>query len=85
MVIGHGVTFITADHEIGSEFQRSGTVKGAAIGIESGAWIGANSTVLPGVNIGRGAVVAAGSVVTTSVVANRLVGGVPAREIRTLI
>jgi len=50
--------------------------------IERDVWIGANCTILPGVTIGEGAVVAAGSVVTKSVSAFTVVGGVPARVIR---
>jgi acetyltransferase-like isoleucine patch superfamily enzyme len=41
-------------------------------------------TILPGVTIGRGSVVAAGAVVARDVEANTLVGGVPARLIREL-
>jgi acetyltransferase-like isoleucine patch superfamily enzyme len=45
-------------------------------------WIGANSVVLPGVRIGRGAVIAAGSVVSKDVPEYAVVGGVPAKLIR---
>ena len=48
------------------------------------AWIGFNCIVLKGVTIGEGAVVAAGSVVTKDVPAWTLVGGVPAKPIRSL-
>lgn len=47
-------------------------------------WIGSNATILQGVAIGDNSVVAAGSVVTKSVVKNSLVAGVPARIIRNL-
>ena len=52
--------------------------------IETGSFVGANVTLLPGVRIGHGAFVAAGSVVTRDVPADTLVGGVPARPIRQL-
>lgn len=52
---------------------------GAAVRIEDDVWIGAGSIILPGVHIGRGAIVAAGSVVTGSVSAEVLVAGVPAK------
>jgi len=47
--------------------------------IEDDVWIGAHCTILPGVTIGRGAIVAAGSVVTRDVPAAAIVGGAPAR------
>jgi acetyltransferase-like isoleucine patch superfamily enzyme len=46
------------------------------------AWIGAQAIILPGVSIGKGAVVAAGSVVSKDVDAYTIVAGVPARLIR---
>jgi acetyltransferase-like isoleucine patch superfamily enzyme len=82
--IGHNVVLITTDHEIGNASDRSGTVRYDGITIEDGAWVGAHVTILPGVTIGRGSVVAAGSLVTLSVPANKLVGGVPARTVKTL-
>ncbi|WP_275591465.1 DapH/DapD/GlmU-related protein [Flagellatimonas centrodinii] len=56
----------------------------APIVVEDEVWIGAGSTIVGGVTIGRGSVVAAGAVVTRDVPAGVLVGGVPARVIRTL-
>lgn len=50
--------------------------------LESDVWIGQRSTILAGVRIGRGAVVAAGSVVTKNVPAYTVVAGIPARFIR---
>lgn len=47
--------------------------------IDDDVWIGANAVVLPGVHIGRHAVVAAGAVVTHDVAPCTVVGGVPAR------
>ena len=52
--------------------------------IEEDVWIGAKASILPGVTIGRGAIVGVSAVVTTSVPAYTVVGGVPAREIRKL-
>jgi maltose O-acetyltransferase len=52
--------------------------------IESGCFVGANATLLPGVRIGRGSCVAAGSVVIRDVTPETLVAGVPARPLRRL-
>jgi len=52
--------------------------------IEKGSWVGACSIILPGVTIGRNAVVGAGSVVTKNVPALTLVAGNPARLIRKI-
>lgn len=49
--------------------------------IEDDVWIAANVTVLDGVTIGKGSVIAAGAVVTKSVMPYTIVGGVPAKEI----
>ena len=49
--------------------------------IGKGAFIGMNSTILPGVTIGAYSVVAAGSVVTSDVEPHAVVGGVPAKKI----
>ena len=46
--------------------------------VKDGAWIGARATILPGVTIGKNAIVAAGSVVRENVPDNALVAGVPA-------
>ena len=56
----------------------------APVVIEDDAWLGTNAVVLPGVTVGRGAIVGAGAVVTTDVPPFTVVAGVPARVIRTL-
>ena len=52
--------------------------------INDDVWIGANAVILPGVTIGRHSVIAAGAVVTKDVPDNTLVGGVPAKVIKSL-
>jgi len=84
VVIGHGSTLVTSSHEIGASRRRAGMVTGRRIDIEDGAWLGANVTVLAGVRIGRGAVIAAGAVVTRDVPPDVVAAGVPARVLRSL-
>ncbi|MBF2067331.1 MAG: glycosyltransferase [Calothrix sp. C42_A2020_038] len=55
---------------------------GAPIVIGEDAWLGTHVVVLPGVNIGKGAIVAAGSVVTKDIPAYEVWGGVPAKFIK---
>jgi acetyltransferase-like isoleucine patch superfamily enzyme len=52
-----------------------------AVAIEDYVWVGARAIVMPGVTLGRGSVVAAGSVVTKDVAPLTIVGGVPAKPI----
>lgn len=56
----------------------------APVVIEDDVWIGNNSIILKGVRIGRGAIVAAGSIVTKDVAPFTLVGGNPARVLKAL-
>jgi serine acetyltransferase len=56
-------------------------VEGGPIVIEDYAWVSARAIILPGITIGRGAVVAAGSVVTKDVSPMTIVGGIPAKPI----
>lgn len=72
------VTFLTGTHEVGSAARRAGRGLGQPIHVGSGTWIGARSTILPGVTIGSGCVIAAGSVVIDAVPPNSLAAGVPA-------
>lgn len=80
--IGPKVNLITINHDPDPE-NRSATY-GRSIVIEDKVWIGINATVLPGVHIGYGAIIGAGSVVTKDVPAMTVVAGNPARVIRQI-
>ena len=56
----------------------------APVRIDSGSFVGAGVTLLPGITIGAGSFVAAGAVVTADVAPRALVAGVPARQVRAL-
>lgn len=81
-LIGHNVVLATLNHAMSPKDR--GTMIPAPIRIGKHVWIGSNATVLPGVTIGDGAIVAAGAVVTRDVPENTIVGGVPARVMRPL-
>lgn len=83
--IAYGTALISEDHEIGdldAPIREQPKIPGK-ITIERNVWVAANCTILKNVTIGEGSVVAAGSVVTRSVPAYSLVGGNPARVIRS--
>lgn len=73
-MIGPKATFITVGHPVDPQ-ERKGWLSGAPITVEENVWIGAGATILPGVRIGRDAVVAAGAVVADDVPPASLVTG----------
>jgi acetyltransferase-like isoleucine patch superfamily enzyme len=83
VMIGPNVSIITAGHPLDPSQRRAATI-GKPIVIEKGAWIAARATIIGGVTVGENSVVAAGSVVTKDVPPNTLVGGNPARVIRSI-
>jgi maltose O-acetyltransferase len=84
VVVGHHCVFVTAGHEVGPARRRAGARAAAPIVVEDGAWIGARATIMPGVRVGRGAVVGAGALVTRDVPADCIVAGVPAKMLRQI-
>jgi maltose O-acetyltransferase len=78
VALGHEVMILTTTHRIGPRSKRAGPTHQAPVTIGNGVWIGARATILPGITIGDGAVVAAGSVVNKDVPPNTVVAGVPA-------
>jgi acetyltransferase-like isoleucine patch superfamily enzyme len=81
--IGPRVSLITSGHPVDPAFRRRQIVA-APIVIERGVWICAGATLLHGVTVGEDSVVAAGAVVTRDVPAGVVVGGVPARVLRSV-
>lgn len=78
------VVFLTGGHEIGASSRRAGQGESYDIEVGSGTWIGARSTIGRNITIGNGCMVAACACVMQNVENNKFVGGVPAREVRTL-
>lgn len=84
VLIGYGARILSANHKIP---ENRGLIWGAGhetspIVIDDDVWIGANAIILPGIRIGKGAVVAAGAIVTKNVEPYSIVAGVPAKIIR---
>lgn len=82
--IAFNCTFINSTHEIGDDNQRAGLGVAKEIIVEDGCWIGAHTTILPGVRIAKGCVIAADSLLTSSTEPNGLYMGNPAKRVRDL-
>lgn len=70
----------TSDHH----WYRAQGITAKGIHIEDDVWLGANAIITDGVRIGKGSVVAAGSVVTRDVPPHTVVAGVPAKPIKQI-
>lgn len=80
--IGPRVNLVTENHPVDPTKRKHLDLK--AIVIKRNAWIGAGATILPGVTVGENSIVAAGAVVNKHVPANTIVGGVPAKILRSI-
>lgn len=78
------VTFQTGSHAIGTHDRRAGDGYNEDISVGNGCWIGVRSTLLAGVKVGDGCVIAACACVTKEIEEDTLAGGIPARHIRNI-
>lgn len=81
-LIGHGVILATLDHDMMPEKRQQ--LHPAPIHIGKRVWVGAGAVITKGVTIGDDAVVAAGAVVNKDVPPETIVGGVPAKVIKSI-
>lgn len=82
VLIGPQVKLVTENHPLNPEDRRGMLAK--PILIKENAWIGAGATLLPGVTIGKNSVVAAGALVTKDVPPDTVVGGIPAKILKSI-
>lgn len=88
VMLGYNVTIIGGNHntsKIGKfmyDVKEKRPTDDFGVIIEDDVWIGSNATILCGVTVGRGSIVAAGAIVTKDVAPYSVVGGVPARTIK---
>ncbi len=85
VLIGPASQFYTASHPLDYQGRRAWEFSCKPIVVEDDVWIGGNVVICQGVTIGARSVVAAGAVVTKDVPADSLVGGNPAKVIRSLL
>ncbi|BCV18044.1 acetyltransferase [Atopobiaceae bacterium P1] len=82
--VGPDCGFYTANHPLLASERNQGWEQARPITIQDNVWIGAKVSILPGVTIGEGAVVGAGSVVTKDVPPHTLAAGNPCRPLRLI-
>lgn len=82
--VGPSCGFYTATHPLNYKDRNKGLERAKPIHIGDNVWFGANVTVLPGVKIGSGSVIAAGSVVTKDIPENSLAVGNPGKVVRII-
>lgn len=82
VLLAPNVSLLSEGHPV-SPAERQSLIPGH-IHIKENAWIGAGATILQGVSIGRNSIVVAGAVVSNDVPDNTIVGGIPAKVIKTI-
>lgn len=78
VLIGPNVTIVTELHHKDIESRQNGIVYASPVVIEDNCWIAVNTVILPGVTIGKGSVVGAGSVVARDIPPGSIAMGSPA-------
>lgn len=81
-LLGPGVCIYTAGHPVHPATRTTGYEYGRPVHIGNRVWIGGSTVILPGVEIGDGTVIGAGSVVTRSIPAGVVAAGNPCRVLR---
>ncbi len=84
VMIGPNTLISTVGHPLSPQGRRNHLGIAQPVTIGNDVWIGGNVTILPGVRIGSNVVVAAGAVVTKDIPDNSMVGGVPAKVLKSL-
>ncbi|WP_407799025.1 sugar O-acetyltransferase [Staphylococcus aureus] len=82
--IGPNCGFYTATHPLNFHHRNEGFEKAGPINIGSNTWLGGHVAVLPGVTIGEGSVIGAGSVVTKDIPPHSLAVGNPCKVVRKI-
>ncbi|HGN7348373.1 TPA: sugar O-acetyltransferase [Staphylococcus aureus] len=82
--IGSNCGFYTATHPLNFHHRNEGFEKAGPINIGSNTWFGGHVAVLPGVTIGEGSVIGAGSVVTKDIPPHSLAVGNPCKVVRKI-
>ncbi len=83
-MFGPNVTLAVAGHPVHPELRKKAAQYNLPIKIGNNVWIGANSVILPGVNIGDNSVIGAGSIVTKDIPSNVVAVGNPCKVMREI-
>lgn len=84
VMLGPNVGIYTITHALNPAQRADGIMRSAPVTLGNDVWVGSNAVILPGVTIGDGSVIGAGSVVTHSIPAGVLAAGNPCRVIRPI-